>query len=130
MSTWKQWSPEAKARDTERRKVKRRMRVNEAAEILGGFCEACGNFDPSQLQFHHKDPSIKEFDSSRFGAVSRKRFLEEIRKCGLLCKSCHTTLHQYGPEELKLDAGWLVGDIQTARDDSCYLSEEDLDELF
>lgn len=69
-----------------RRRVKRQL-VDEA----GGKCRLCG-FDehPAALQFHHLDPSIKEFHLSYKGftrGIDQMR--AEARKCALLCANCH-----------------------------------------
>jgi len=69
-----------------RRRVKRQL-VDEA----GGQCELC-KFDahPAALQFHHLDPSMKEFHLSDKGftrGIDRMR--AEAQKCALLCANCH-----------------------------------------
>ncbi len=69
-----------------RRSVKRTL-VEEA----GGRCARCG-FDehPSALQFHHLDPSEKEFAISQKGVtIAIERSRAEASKCLLLCANCH-----------------------------------------
>lgn len=69
-----------------RRNVKRVL-IEEA----GGKCLICG-YDRCQqaLQFHHLDPSKKEFDLGRIGvARSLASARTEARKCVLLCGNCH-----------------------------------------
>lgn len=69
-----------------RRDVKRAL-VEEA----GGKCLICG-YDRCQqvLQFHHLDPSMKEFDLGRKGVTrSLAKARAEARKCVLLCANCH-----------------------------------------
>jgi transposase len=68
-----------------RRKVKQLL-VDEA----GGRCRLCG-YDRcfAALEFHHLDPSAKEFTVSRCGAHSISRLRAEVRKCILLCSNCH-----------------------------------------
>lgn len=61
----------------------------------GRSCEQCGESHPACLDFHHRDPSKKEFD---LGMVKRKQFakqrvLDEIAKCAVLCSNCHRKLH-------------------------------------
>ncbi len=69
-----------------RRRAKDRL-VSEG----GGRCRLCG-YDRYQgaLQFHHLDPSSKQFELSRRGIT---RNLDERRreaaKCVLLCANCH-----------------------------------------
>jgi transposase len=69
-----------------RRTIKRKL-VAEA----GGKCVICG-YDRCQqvLQFHHLDPSTKEFHLAERGASrSLARSRAEARKCVLLCANCH-----------------------------------------
>ena len=58
-------------------------------------CEECGENHPATLDFHHKDPSQKDFDVSVL--VTSDRSLEtikrEIAKCKVLCSNCHRKLH-------------------------------------
>ena len=58
-------------------------------------CGVCGEGHPATLDFHHRDPSNKEFDIG-YG-VSKcypvARMLTEIEKCDVLCANCHRKLH-------------------------------------
>ncbi len=69
-----------------RRVVKRRL-VEEA----GGKCILCGYSRwLGALQFHHVEPSSKEFHLAHRGhsrAIAKSR--AEMRKCALLCANCH-----------------------------------------
>lgn len=72
---------------SERRRQVKRQLVEEA----GGHCKICG-FDEHQaaLQFHHLDPSAKDFHLAHKGmtrGIGRMR--AEARKCVLLCANCH-----------------------------------------
>tara|TARA_R110000824_G_scaffold242992_2_gene431633 strand:- start:94 stop:324 length:231 start_codon:yes stop_codon:yes gene_type:complete len=65
----------------------------EAIKLLGGKCCGCGyNKCASALEFHHTDPSKKEFiiGSCKYG---RSKMLEEAKKCILLCANCHREFH-------------------------------------
>lgn len=72
--------------------AKRRRLVKERlVEEAGGRCMICG-YDRCQrvLQFHHLDPSTKEFHLGHGGltrSLTRSRL--EARKCALLCANCH-----------------------------------------
>lgn len=69
-----------------RRQIKRKL-VEEA----GGKCVICG-YDRCQqvLQFHHLDPTVKEFHLGQNGVTrSLERSRAEARKCILLCANCH-----------------------------------------
>ena len=72
--------------------VARRRRLKErlVAEA-GGRCVLCG-YDRSvaALQFHHRDPALKSFSIAHRGlARSLEATLNEMRKCVLLCATCH-----------------------------------------
>lgn len=63
---------------------------------LGGGCSNCGyNKNLSAMEFHHKDPSTKDFplDARRFGNNSMKTLEIEVNKCELLCSNCHREHH-------------------------------------
>lgn len=71
---------------------KRRNKVKQmAVDYLGGKCKKCGyNKCIAALEFHHKDPSKKEFGISAKGHCrSWKRVKKELDKCDLLCANCH-----------------------------------------
>ena len=58
-------------------------------------CENCGINDPRVLEFHHQDPSQKEFnvgDIIRNGK-SIENLRVEIDKCIVLCANCHRIIH-------------------------------------
>jgi hypothetical protein len=69
----------------------RKERKAKAIVYKGGKCQICG-YDKcnESLTFHHLDPSKKDFNIS--GNHSRKWSIiqEELDKCILLCKNCHT----------------------------------------
>lgn len=58
-------------------------------------CENCPEDDLCCLEFHHKDPSKKEKTVCLMvcDGWSKKRILEEIAKCSVLCSNCHKKLH-------------------------------------
>ncbi len=58
-------------------------------------CELCGEDNPIVLDFHHLDPSEKDFtlsDAVRL-SKSKKKILNEISKCMVLCANCHRIIH-------------------------------------
>jgi len=69
----------------------RRRRKERLVEEAGGKCRLCGYATyAGALQFHHVDPSTKEFSVSQNGVTrSLERALAEARKCVLLCANCH-----------------------------------------
>ena len=70
-----------------RRKAIKQTLVEEA----GGKCLICGYDCCLQvLQFHHLDPSTKEFQLGQNGVTrSLAKSRAEARKCVLLCANCH-----------------------------------------
>jgi hypothetical protein len=69
---------------------RRRLKQIVVAEA-GGCCALCG-YDRSSaaLQFHHLDPSTKQFEIAGRGFTrSLERVRDEVRKCVLLCANCH-----------------------------------------
>lgn len=58
-------------------------------------CVRCGEREPFCLEFHHTDPSQKDFDvSTAVRGLSQKRLMEEIEKCLVLCANCHRKEHK------------------------------------
>lgn len=45
------------------------------------------------LSFHHRDPSKKEFTISEFSRTTMSRFIAEVKKCDLVCATCHIERH-------------------------------------
>lgn len=83
-----------------RRREIKRVLVEEA----GGSCVICGyERHMEALQFHHLDPSTKEFHLGQ-GGVSRSlaRCRAEARKCALLCANCHAEV-EAGKTVMPLD---------------------------
>jgi hypothetical protein len=76
--------------------TKQRAELKEkAVQQLGGKCEICG-YDKSMraLQFHHIDPTRKDFSISSKGTIKWESIKKEIEKCQLLCANCHTEIHE------------------------------------
>jgi len=66
-----------------------------AIEHLGGKCVRCG-YDKciDAFEFHHRDPSQKDFSISKYGhTFALSRVKSEIDKCDLLCANCHREVH-------------------------------------
>ena len=64
-------------------------------EYKGGCCEICGyNKYQGALEFHHLDPSKKDFNLSKlkvreFGDLVKN----ELGKCIMVCANCHREIH-------------------------------------
>lgn len=67
----------------------------KAVEYKGGKCERCGyNKCINALEFHHVDPSQKDFSfSGGYNIRAWSRIQPELDKCIMVCANCHRELH-------------------------------------
>lgn len=80
-----------------RKEFKKRM-----VESFGGKCCICNNeYLPEVFDFHHLDPSEKEFQLSKVmgSPKSWKKIVAELRKCVMVCSNCHRVIH-YSDDEI------------------------------
>lgn len=64
--------------------------------LRGGKCERCPyDKNISALDFHHRNPSTKDFqlDMRTLGNKSFKSIMIEFEKCDVLCSNCHREHH-------------------------------------
>lgn len=91
-------------RDCNAKKSAKRARVfkQKCVDYKGGCCETCGyNKCVAALDFHHKDPTQKDFSiAQQKGRVLTDTIKAEIDKCSILCSNCHREEH-YRLSELK-----------------------------
>lgn len=67
--------------------------LNLIRKQRGGKCERCGyNKYLGALDFHHKDPSKKDFTVGDRD-FRLKDCIEETKKCILICSNCHREIH-------------------------------------
>jgi len=81
---------------SERVKLWRKRSKERMLEIMGGKCAICGyNKSHSALEFHHLDPTQKDFSFGRVRAnpKSWNKITQELRKCIMLCANCHREVH-------------------------------------
>lgn len=65
----------------------------KAIEYKGNKCQVCGyNRCIQALEFHHLDPTKKDFTTSG-GTKSFQNIKSELDKCVLLCANCHREVH-------------------------------------
>lgn len=84
-------------REQFRRSLRKRRRKRKADLVTayGGRCVDCGySTCPEALQFHHRDPSTKDFRLGAFNG-SLVRLLAEAAKCDLVCANCHRIRHAF-----------------------------------
>lgn len=75
--------------------VKRRAIKKMLIDRAGGKCQICGyNKCMRALEFHHKDPTQKDFGISRQLNRNIDDLKAEVDKCILLCSNCHAEEHQ------------------------------------
>lgn len=87
-------------------KIKQREYVlklrQDLINYLGGCCSSCG-YSKSiyALEFHHKNPTDKEFGIGAFmnkgiylNLTKMKKLIKEVNKCIILCCNCHKELHR------------------------------------
>jgi hypothetical protein len=56
-------------------------------------CGKCGFDHPAALVFHHRNKLEKTKEVSLMIGDGKKKMLEEIAKCDVLCSNCHRILH-------------------------------------
>jgi len=77
--------------------IRQRETKRICVEYKGGKCVKCG-YDKclSALDFHHLDPTKKDFKISK--KMSRrnlcKEHMDELDKCILVCSNCHREIHE------------------------------------
>lgn len=62
-------------------------RKEELLNLLGGKCSKCNS--DKNLQFDHIDPNSRSFKIGKLLNYSKEKVFIEIKKCQLLCHSCH-----------------------------------------
>jgi DNA-binding CsgD family transcriptional regulator len=76
-------------------KTFRKRMKEKSVEYKGGKCIIC-EYDRciSALDFHHIDPSKKDFNLSQNFCKSWDTIKKELDKCVLLCSNCHREVHE------------------------------------
>jgi len=72
----------------------RRRLKEKLVQYKGGKCEICG-YDKciSALDFHHLNPSEKDFNLASSKVLSFEKCKLEVDKCILVCANCHREIH-------------------------------------
>lgn len=83
-----------KARQRQKNNECSKKRAELTREFLCGYlkehpCVGCGEENILFLDFHHIDPTLKEYNICRMGTRSRELLLAELAKCQVLCVKCH-----------------------------------------
>lgn len=70
-----------------------RMKI-DAILSKGGKCVRCGyDKNYAALEFHHRDPNIKEYSWIKVRLQNKETRQKELDKCDLLCSNCHAEIH-------------------------------------
>jgi len=69
-----------------------KIRLKQYIESLKKPCLFCGSEE--KLEFHHVNPTEKEYTVTNLRSFSKRKIDQEISKCWCLCSCCHKKLHQ------------------------------------
>jgi len=74
--------------------ILRRSMKLQAIKLLENKCCLCG-YDKcvDALEFHHENPTEKEFKLGSGNTMSWKDYKNEALKCILVCSNCHKEIH-------------------------------------
>lgn len=65
-----------------------------AVEYMGGCCIRCGyKTYYGALEFHHRDPNVKDFTFNNLRLRRWRSIIKELDKCDCLCANCHREVH-------------------------------------
>lgn len=89
----------------------RGMFLAKIKQLRGGMCIRCGyNKCIKALEFHHLDPTKKDFTISN-DHFKLNEAIEESKKCILLCSNCHREFH---------DGLWKIEDLKKEEVEPCH----------
>ena len=71
----------------------RREQGKELVDSLRKPCVCCGESDPVVIDFHHVNPTEKEYPVSKMYAMKHEKIIAEVDKCVCLCANCHRKVH-------------------------------------
>jgi hypothetical protein len=88
-------SPYCKVCTKDQTLERQRSFKRKCIEYKGGECIECGyNRYDGALEFHHLDPSQKDFSIAKARLTSfSDKIKKELDKCALLCANCHREQH-------------------------------------
>lgn len=78
--------------------VRNKQRADVAKQLLNDYkeahpCVVCGETCVACLDFHHTDPTQKDFTVSQRQNGSLALLMEEVQKCVVVCRNCHAKIH-------------------------------------
>ncbi len=66
-------------------------------------CEICGENESCCIDFHHIKNKIMKVSECAGHGWSKKKIIDEINKCRVLCANCHRILHFQNGSEAKME---------------------------
>lgn len=93
------FTPYCKSCHNDQALERQRRLKKECVDYLGGKCSKCGyNKCMAAIEFHHIDPTQKDFSISRNKSTSMNEVIKaELDKCIPLCRNCHAEEHYLAP---------------------------------
>lgn len=89
-----QWYRDNRVTRQEAANSRNRSRKLKAIDHFGGKCNDCReSFPPCVYQFHHLDPSVKDYNPSEAMTQTDEKMWKELSKCVMLCANCHMIRH-------------------------------------
>ena len=79
-----------------KRRTQKFFKAKKLNDIQSG-CSVCGlkTNNPHNYDYHHRKSSTKISSvADMVGRGSRQAILDEIKKCDIVCKSCHANIHK------------------------------------
>jgi hypothetical protein len=91
------WYAANRERRQEDANTRNRSRKLKAVAHFGGVCFDCeGRYPPYVYEFHHLDPTQKDFNPSSAMSMKEDKMWKELEKCVMLCRNCHAERHHGG----------------------------------
>lgn len=101
----KRYMKEYRSRMTQKQRKQQSEKVQERKRKVRAWvrdykstlkCEHCGEDEECCLEFHHRDPSKKDFIIAKGWqkGYSIERIKKELDKCSCLCANCHRKEHK------------------------------------
>ena len=73
--------------------IRRQKRQGDWLNSQKTPCVVCEESEPVCIDFHHIDPTEKDFTIGKHRSRSRDWLSQEIAKCVCLCANCHRKVH-------------------------------------
>ena len=89
-----QWYQDNRLRRQQAMNERNRKRKALVVQHFGDRCEDCQQtYQQCVYEFHHLDPTQKDWNPSKSMSHSLERMWEELGKCIMLCANCHRVRH-------------------------------------